>query len=309
MTARIVTLTTNPALDVGCLAQSVVPTHKIRTTAQRLDAGGGGINVSKVIHSLGGETLAIVMTGGSTGRICEDLLNEAGVPWQALPIREKTRICLNVQERATGLEYRFVADGPCLGEDEWESALDALRIVDCAWIVASGSLARGIPPDFYAKVAAIAEARGLDFALDTSGQPLKAAMESRISLLKLSLGELEFLVGTSLQEKQSQDAAVNQLLSTKRIGWIAVSLGANGALLATRDSLVRLPAIPIDAQGAAGAGDSFLAAMILALTRGLQPREALGFGIAAGSAAVGSYGTAQVLRQTVESLYSSNFGT
>ena len=102
---------------------------------------------------------------------------------------------------------------------------------------------------------------------------------------------------------------MNQLLNTKRIARIAVSLGANGALLATRDSLIRLPAIPIDAQGAAGAGDSFLAAMILALTRGLQPQEALGFSIAAGSAAVGSYGTAQVSRQTVESLYSSNFGT
>src|ERR1700756_1017734 len=167
MTARIVTLTMNPALDIACLAPAVKPTHKIRSTGEQLDAGGGGINVAKVVHSLGGNTLALVMTGGSPGRICEALLDEAGVPWQSMPISGRTRICFNVQEQATGLEYRFVPEGPLIAGDEWAGALQRLHDEDGAWVVASGSLPRGVPEDFHAQVADIVEAAGRQFALDT----------------------------------------------------------------------------------------------------------------------------------------------
>lgn len=308
MPARIVTLTTNPAVDVGCLAPVVRPIHKIRTSAERFDAGGGGINVSKAIHSLGGDTIALVMTGGSTGRICEELLSEAGVPWRVLPILGRTRICLNVQEQTTGLEYRFVPEGPFISESDWKSALQVLRDdVGGAWLVASGSLPRGVPCDFYAQAASVAHASGREFALDTSGQALKAAIDSKISLLKLSLGELEFLAGCPLRDAQSQEDATRDLLQAGGIRTIAVSLGVNGAFLAEKDLIVRLPAIPMQSQGAAGAGDSFLGGLILALTRGLAPRNALGFAIAAGAAAVSAYGTAQVSRRMVEELYKTNF--
>ena len=99
MTARIATLTVNPAVDLASTAATVQPTHKIRTFNERLDPGGGGINVARVVHVLGGHALALIMSGGVTGRLVEELLDEASVPWQAVPIHSRTRISLNVLDR------------------------------------------------------------------------------------------------------------------------------------------------------------------------------------------------------------------
>ena len=103
---------------MACTAASVGPTHKTRTFDERYDPGGGGINVARVIHELGGDALALIMTGGVTGRLVEELLNEAGVRWQALPVRGRTRISLTVHDRQSNLEYRFVPEGLNVEQDE-----------------------------------------------------------------------------------------------------------------------------------------------------------------------------------------------
>ncbi len=162
---RIATLTLNPAVDLACTAASVRPTHKIWTFEERVDPGGGGINVARVVRVLGGDALALIMTGGVTGRLVEELLDEAGVRWQALPIRGRTRISVTVHDRQSGLEYRFVPEGPNVERDEWNGALNVLQETENEWIVASGSLPRGVPADFYAQAAAIASRRGRKFVL------------------------------------------------------------------------------------------------------------------------------------------------
>jgi 6-phosphofructokinase 2 len=300
---RIATLTLNPAVDLASTAASVVPTHKVRTFKERFDPGGGGINVARVIHVLGGDTLALVMTGGITGRLVEELLDDAGVQWQALPIRGRTRISLNVHDRMSGLEYRFVPEGPNVEPDEWNGALKILHQVGGEWIVASGSLPRGVPADFYAQAAVIAEQRGQKFVLDTSGAALRAAVGHGIELLKLSLSELEFLIGRELPDLQSQEKETASLIRSGAARMVAVSLGRNGAILGTREGVRRLPAITVEERNAVGAGDSFLAGLVFGLARGLSHREALELAIAAGAASVATYGTAQVRRADVEVLY------
>ena len=89
MPARIVTLTINPAVDLASQAASVQPGHKIRTFGERYDAGGGGINVARVISELGGETLALFASGGVTGRFIEEFLTTAKVPWQSVQVRRR----------------------------------------------------------------------------------------------------------------------------------------------------------------------------------------------------------------------------
>ena len=288
---------------MACTAASVRPTHKTRTFEERYDPGGGGINVARVIHELGGEAQALIMTGGVTGRLVEELLNEAGVRWQALPVRGRTRISLTVHDRQSGLEYRFVPEGPNVEQDEWNRALDVLQTVEGDWIVASGSLPRGVPVDFYAQAATIASRRGQKFVLDTSGAALRAAVSHGIELLKLSLGELEFLIGRELRDPQSQEKEVASLIRSGVARMIAVSLGRDGAILWTSEGVSRLPAIKVEECSAVGAGDSFLAGLILGLARGLSHREALALGISAGAASVTTYGTAQVRRTEVETLY------
>ena len=303
MCPRIATLTLNPAVDLACTAASVRPTHKTRTFEERLDPGGGGINVARVVHALGGNALALIMTGGVTGRLIEELLDEAGVRWKALPIRGRTRISVNVHDRQSGLEYRFVPEGPSVDQDEWNVALNILQQAEGEWIVASGSLPRGVPADFYAQASAIASRRGQKFVLDTSGTALRAAIGHGIELLKTSLGELEFLVGRELRDPQSQEKEVASLVRSGAARMLAVSLGRDGAILGTGEGVSRLPAVKVEERSAVGAGDSFLAGLVLGLARGLSDGKALAFGIAAGAACVATYGTAQVRRPDVEALW------
>ena len=293
----------NPAVDLACAAASVRPTHKIRTFDEQFDPGGGGVNVARVIHVLGGDARALIMTGGATGRLVEELLDEAGVGWQALPIRDRTRISVNVHDRQSGLEYRFVPEGPKIEYDEWNRVLDVLQEAEGEWIVASGSLPRGVPADFYAQAAAIASRRGQKFVLDTSGAALRAAIGQGIGLLKLSLSELEFLIGRELHDPQSQENEVAALIHSGAAALIAVSLGPNGAILGTSEGIHRLPAVKVEERSAVGAGDSFLAGLVLGLARGLSDGDALALGIAAGSASVATYGTAQVRSADVNALY------
>ena len=300
---RIVTLTMNPAVDLACTAASVRPTHKIRTFDERFDPGGGGINVARVAHALGGDSRALILTGGVTGRLVEELLDEGGVLWQAIPIRGRTRISLNVQEQATGLEYRFVPEGPTIEESEWQAALATLASVEAEWIVASGSLPPGVPVDFYAQAAAVAGRRGQSFALDTSGPALHTAVGQGVALLKLSLGELEYLIGRNARTAQDQEAEVTALLRGKAARMIAVSLGAEGAIFGHGDAIIRLSSPAIEARSAVGAGDSFLAGLVLGLGQGMSDRDALALGIAAGTTAVLSYGTALVSRDDVAALF------
>jgi len=300
---RIATLTLNPAVDIACTAPAVVPTHKIRTSDERLDPGGGGINVARVMHVLGTDAVALIMTGGVTGRLVEELLDADGIPWQSLPIRGRTRISLNVHDRQSGLEYRFVPEGPDIAENEWRHALDILRDVAADWIVASGSLPRGVPVDFYGQAAAIAARRGQKFVLDTSGPGLKEAVGHGVDLLKLSLGELEFLIGEQARQPGQQEKEIAALHRAGAARMIAVSLGREGALLATAADVIRLPALPVKEHSAVGAGDSFLAGLVLGLARGMSECDALALAVAAGSAAVTTYGTARVQRDHVDELF------
>lgn len=305
MAPRIVTLTLNPAVDHACIAAAVRPTHKTRTTDERFDPGGGGINVARVLAGLGFDALALIMTGGATGRLVEEMLDREGVRWRRLPIAGMTRITLNVHDRQSGEEYRFVPEGPQVSEAEWHQALDSLETVEAEFVVASGSLPRGVPADFYARAAAIAARRGQGFVLDSSGAALAASVGQGIALLKLSLRELETLVGRDLADPVAQIAETAALMRSGAARRIAVSLGADGALLAGQPdggAIIRLPALPVVARSAVGAGDCFLAGLLAGLLRGLTDREALALAIAAGAASVGTYGTAKLDPAVVEPL-------
>jgi 6-phosphofructokinase 2 len=305
MEPRIVTLTLNPAVDIACMAEQVVPTHKIRTTDERTDPGGGGINVARVVHMLGGRAHAVIMTGDVTGRLVEEMLEAAGVPWQSVPIAGRTRIAMNVHDRQSGLEYRFVPEGPEIAQAEWRAMLALLEVIEADWVVASGSLPRGVPANFYAQAAAIARRRGQHFALDTSGPALHHGIGAGITLLKMSLGEFESLVGHKVADPVEQEREIQALIDAGKADAIAVSLGADGAVLGTRAGIWRRPAVPVTTRSTVGAGDSFLAGLVLGMARGLSSEDALEFAMAVGAASVVTYGTAHVQRSDVEALYQS----
>lgn len=301
--ARIATLTLNPAVDLASSAPAVRPTHKIRTSGEHVDPGGGGINVARVVHALGGQARAIVTAGGATGRFLSELLDEAEVPYRLVPIAGRTRVSFTVREAASGLEYRFVPEGPELTEAEWRTALTALADEPAEFIVASGSLPRGVPVGVYAEAARMAAAQGRPFALDTSGSALRASLGHGIDVMKPSLRELEALVGRTLPDLPAQQTEALALVRSGAARMVVVTLGAGGAVLATEAGVLHRPALPGPVRSAVGAGDAFLAGMVLALARGAAPIEALDWGLAAGAAAIAGVGTARVRREDVEAGY------
>lgn len=301
MAPRLITVTLNPALDLAAEADEVVPTHKIRMHHEHADAGGGGVNVARVLHELGGDTVAIIAAGGASGRVLEEMLDESGVLRHSVWIGGRTRVSLNVQDRKSGLEYRFVPEGPTLSEAEFADCLAAIEQEPGEWLIASGSLPNGVPDDAYAQVARIATRRRQRFVLDTSGTALVAALEhGDCELIKPSLGELEHLVGCSLADRAAQDREAMALVRSGATRMVALTLGADGALLACADGVLRMPAMDVPMHSSVGAGDAFLAAMTLALARRATPMQALAWGTAAGATVIACAGTARLRRAEVE---------
>jgi 6-phosphofructokinase 2 len=300
----IVTLTLNPAIDGASEAEVVRPTRKIRTTNQSYEPGGGGINVTRVVHELGGNSIAVYLAGGSTGGVLDDLLGSRGIARRRIPITGDTRISNVVYERSTGLEYRFIPEGPEVAEREWMRSLQALDQIEWDYLVASGSLPRGMSPDFYAVLLDRVQARGGRLVLDTSGEPLRLAMEhGGIHLVKPSHGEFEKLLGISLPTAEAIGEAAQVEAKRGRSALIAVTMGDAGAVLATAAGWEFLPAPKVEVLSASGAGDSFVAGMVHGLAIGRPLSDAFALGVAAGSAAVLTQGTRLCTRSDTERLY------
>ncbi|MDO9708608.1 1-phosphofructokinase family hexose kinase [Paracraurococcus lichenis] len=302
MAPRIVTLTLNPTVDIAAEADQVRATRKTRTRNEHFDPGGGGVNVSRVLHTLGGDTLAVILAGGLAGALLEELMDAQGVPRHSIPIAGRTRMSLTVDDLSTKNEFRFVPEGPLVAEAEWREALRVVEAERADWVIASGSLPRGVPDDVYALAADQAARQGRRFVLDTSGPPLQAALGHRLALIKPSRGEFETMLGRRLGTPRALNEAALEVVRSGAAELVAVSLGQEGALLAEPEGILRLRALDVPVHGAVGAGDSFLAAMVLKLAEGESPREAFAWGMACGAAAVMREGTAHPRREDVEAL-------
>ena len=303
---RVATLTLNPAIDSACEAETVSATRKIRTSDERYDPGGGGLNVARVLHRLGVPVEAIYLSGGPTGALLDELLDKAGLPRRAIPIRDHTRMSLAVYERSTGHEYRFVPEGPQVAEDEWRALLGACFASPAEWVVASGSLPRGVPDDFFARLAAPLVAQDRKLVLDTSGAALKAAFATGgIHLAKPSQGEFESLIGRKLAGHAEVAEEAAALVKAGKARMIAVTMGEDGGVLAWEGGVVTHPGVQAVARSTTGAGDSFLAAMVFGLLSGEDPPHAFRRGIAAGTAAVLTPGTALCQPAEIERVLAS----
>jgi 6-phosphofructokinase 2 len=290
---RIATLTMNPTIDVSYDVASMRHTHKMRTTNEKYAPGGGGINVARVFTRLGGEVLSFYLSGGATGPALDGLLAEHGLGCCRIPIEGDTRIASAVHELDTGMEYRATPSGPTVSEPEWQACLDAIaHALPLDALVLSGSLPPGVPQDFYARAARLAAERGTPVVLDTSGEALAEGLAAGgLFLVKPSQGELAALVGRPLETIEDIAAEAVHIAQAGKVRLVAVTLGHRGAVLASAQGSAFLPAPEIEARSTVGAGDSFVAAMVYALTSGQSDMDAFCLGMAAGSAAVLSPGT------------------
>lgn len=288
---RIVTLTLNPALDKSTKTEQLVPEKKLRCENPRFDAGGGGINVSKGIARLGGSSTAVFPAGGANGKKLIDLLDAEGISSKTVEIAGETRENFSILETSTNFQYRFTTAGSELSVAAAAQLLQVVEKLNPDFLVASGSLPPGLPAEFFEQVAHFSKKIGAKFLLDTSGAALQAAADEGLFLLKPNLQELSALVGSpELAMNQVDDAAL-EIIRLGKCEVVVVSLGAQGALVVSRDVLEHIPAPPVQKKSTVGAGDSMVSGMVWALGEGLSFSEMAKMGVACGSAATMNEGT------------------
>lgn len=304
----ITTLTLNSSVDVQWEVDDMVPVRKLRASAPTQFPGGGGINVSRVIKTLGGPTVAIHTAGGYTGQFLRELVEAQGLLTRTIPITGSTRVSATVFERQTGQEFRITPSGPELTEKEWQAALDALFDHDADYIVLTGSLPPGVPTDYYARAARLAKQRNIRVILDTSGRALFETLKEGVFLVKPNLHELEHLAARKASTPSDQEEICRRIIDEGQAEMVALTLGEAGALLTWREGSRRMATPRVEVKSAVGAGDSFLAGISLGLAQGRSLEEAFALGLAAGTAAVLTAGAELCRRKDVERLYEQIFG-
>ena len=287
----IVTLTLNPALDKSTTVERMVPEQKLRSAPMQIDAGGGGINVSKGIAKLGGSSTAVFPVGGHNGQQMRALVAAAGIAAEVVEVPGETRENISVLEQITNLQYRFTLPGAPLRVEDAQACLEKVRALQPELLVVSGSLPPGLPEDYFETVAAFAKEIGAKCILDTSGKPLQHAADEGLFLLKPNLSELSALSGVSELALDQVDDAALDIIRAGKCEVVVVSLGPQGALLVTQDGFEHVPAPTVKKVSTVGAGDSMVAGMVWALSNGKSYLEMVQTGVACGSAATMNTGT------------------
>lgn len=287
----ILTVTLNPALDMSTSVDHVRPEDKLRCDVPDIDPGGGGTNVARAIHQLGGRAKAFVALAGYRGQQLSGLLTDEGVEAVPFHIEGETRLSLAVIDQSSGEQYRFVMPGPRWTAEDAFRALES--IADHAprggYVVLSGSQPPGVPLHFPTQLAAEVEEAGARLVLDTSGPPLKALLEvgsARHHVLRLDGPESEMLAGRALSSINALAEFAHSLVTRNVAEVVVLALGAEGSILAQDGHCWHAATPEVLVKSKVGAGDSFVGAFTLALSRNATWEDALATGVAAASAAV-----------------------
>ena len=302
--SKILTITLNPTIDKSTFVQSLIPDQKLRCGEAKFEPGGGGINVSRAIKRLGGNSTAWFLAGGHFGNFFIELIHKKEILYQAFKIKNETRESLILFEESNQNQYLLDMIGPEVKEEEWQNLLKAIEDLNSVeYIVASGSLPPGIPLDFYGRIAKIAKNKGIKFILDTSGKALKIALDEGVYLCKPNLKELGLLVGLEKLDIETAKIKAKEIIDSQKSEVVLVSLGPDGALLVSKDFTKHILPPYAEKKSTVGAGDSMVAGMTFSLSQGKTLLEAFRYGIASGTAATMNAGTTLCKQEDADALY------
>lgn len=287
----IVTLTINPSLDKSTHFSGLIAEQKMRCEKPRYDAGGGGINVSKAISKLGGSSTCVFTSGGSAGEMLEDLIQKEKLEKIAIKTKNWTRENFIAFDNVTKAQYRFGFPGNAFTEEEKDKILQTIRDLKTDYLVISGSLNEGLPTDFYQKIAEIAKSSGAKVIVDTSGEALQKVLETGVYLIKPNIGELTKLIGVERLELNEVEKAAKNLIEKGSAEIVVVSLGADGAILVTKEETHLVKAPKVEKKSTVGAGDSMVGGMVWALSQNKTLKEVIQLGVCCGTAATMNEGT------------------
>jgi 6-phosphofructokinase 2 len=287
---QILTVTLNPALDLTTAADQVRPDLKLRCDKPLIDPGGGGINVSRAIKIIGGQSTAMVALGGATGARLDDMLKSSGLSLMRLTAPGETRQSLAITDRATGNQFRFVMPGPEWHMTHVATAMAAITEAARAggWVVVSGSNPPGVAAGFEQMLTVRLKDGRARLMVDAAGDALQALAGSStpVDVLRMDTREAESLCGRPLPLRCDSAEFAADLVRNGAAHTVIVARGADGSVAATNDGAWHAAAAQVDVVSTVGAGDSFVAGFVLAMARDWPVSEALALGTAAASSAV-----------------------
>jgi len=280
----ILTLTINPSVDRTVMVDRLVFEDRAYILSRSDSAGGRGINASRVLHSFGAKTLAIVTSGGGNGEKFTKLLAKWDFPIKVVPIQSEIRTNFTIVDRQ-GLAVKLNELGPPITADELarlEKVVES-RLNDATWLMLCGSVPPDVPADFYTKLIRTARDRNVKTMLDTDGDALLHGVEAGPTLVSPNQPEAERLLNRALITRAHFIEAATRI---KAMGaeTVLLSLGSRGAVAVNGTEL--LEAIPprVDAVSPIGAGDALAAAYVWATTKKKSFADCVRWGVAAGTA-------------------------
>ncbi|HJZ49670.1 MAG TPA: 1-phosphofructokinase [Roseiflexaceae bacterium] len=287
----IYTVTLNPALDRELTIPALAFGDVLRATAARVDCGGKGFNVSRMLVALGAVNVALGFAGGHTGATLRDGLSELGVETDFVWIAGETRTNVSIVIAGDGRHIKVNEAGPSITSDEQAALIDRVRqrARRDDWWVLAGSLPPGAAPTLYAELIRDIQSAGARVVLDTSGAALRHGCAAQPFLVKPNAAEASELTG---QPVATIDQALAAARAMQGISHVVISMGAAGALLvhAGRGWLATPPTIR--ERNPIGAGDSLVAGLTWGLSQGYALPEAIRWGVACGADAASRSGTA-----------------
>ncbi len=299
----IYTVTLNPALDKTVQIPNLTVDTVNRITGMRADPGGKGINVSKVIAKLGGESTVLALLGGSTGHKISESLEEMGLTCRMTFVPGETRTNLKIVDPVLHTNTDINEPGITVTGDILDGMLDALTAVirpgDIA--VISGSLPQGAPGNTYFRWVSRCKEAGAKVFLDADGPLLAEGVKAAPYLVKPNNGELSQLAGKPLETPEELTAAARELLKLGVVK-VVVSMGGKGALYITNDTVIQAEGLKVPVGSTVGAGDSVVAALAVAEERGLSMEETVRLSTATGAANVMCSGSQAAEYEVIEPL-------
>ena len=299
----IYTVTLNPALDKTVEIPGMALDTVNRITEMRTDPGGKGINVSKVIAKLGGESCAAGILGGGSGKRLETLLEGEPFATRFRFVEGQTRTNLKIIDREGHTNTDINEPGLTVTDADLDALLHELlaELRPGDIVVLAGSLPKGAPQDTYRTWTAACKKAGARVFLDADGALLAEGLKAAPYLIKPNDDELSRLAGKKLETLEELTAEGRRLLE-RGIERVVISLGGRGALYLRKGSTIYAEGLKVPVGSTVGAGDSVVAALAYAEAQGLSEEEAVRLSTAAGAANVMCSGTQAAEREAVEAL-------
>ena len=296
----IVTVTMNPAIDKTVDVKEMEHGGLNRVENVIIDAGGKGINVSKTIKELGGETIASGFLGDGGSEIIKNVLSAYEIPSDFVHVKGEVRTNLKVVE-ASGSVTELNEAGPVISEAELcqlMRKLEGYAGADTLFVM-SGSIPRGVPHTIYRTLIEKVHAKGARVFLDADGELFANALEAKPDFIKPNRTELEEFYEMDYRANEEELVAMGTQFIGQGIGLVTITLGQMGALFLTKEQKIRCPGLDIKAHSTVGAGDAMVAALAYGFDRQLDFLECVKLGVATSAGAVTTHGTKPPTRELV----------